>query len=174
MIYVNTGDFDLDSATSLRRAWDDNYSSTIFAGLNYPGKFLKEAGVTNIQPLKAYPDAGHKGNLNQYSEDVNKYIAQEIVENVGKNISENYNNDLVITHSLHPSQMAKASQELYASGDKEMNETYNSYTAPQVLYLTSSYLNGNGLESPKEYGAPTNPEEYSTFAKNSYPQNFAL
>ncbi len=168
MIYVNTGSFDLDSETSLRRAWDDNYSRAIFAGLNYPGKYLNESGVTYIQPLKVYPDAGPKGNLNQYSEDVNKYIAQEIVENVGKNLSENYDNDLVITHSLHPSKMAKASQELYESGDKQMNGTYNSYSAPQVLYLTSSYLNGNGLESPKQYGEPTDPEQYSTFAKNSY------
>ena len=168
MIYVNTGDFDLDSATSLRRAWDDNYSSSIFAGLNYPGKFLNKSGVTYIQPLKVYPDAGHKGNLNQYSEDVNKYIAKQIVESVGKNVSESYDNDLVITHSLHPSEMAKASHELYRSNDKEMNGTYNSYTAPQVLYLTSSYLNGNGLKSPSEYGAPTDPEQYSTFAKNSY------
>ena len=52
-----------------------------------------------------------------------------------------------------------------------MNGTYNSYTAPQVLYLTSSYLNGNGLENPKQYDAPTNPEQYSTFAKNSYSIN---
>ena len=64
--------------------------------------------------------------------------------------------------------MAKSSQELVKSNDKEMNSTYNSYTAPQVLYLTSSYLNGNGLESPKEYGQPTNPEHYSTFTKDSY------
>ena len=168
MIYVNTGSFDLDSETSLRRAWDDNYSRAIFAGLNNPGKYLNESGVTYIQPLKVYPDAGPKGNLNHYSEDVNKYIAQEIVENVGKNLPENYDNDLVITHSLHPSQMAKASQELYESGDKEMTGTYNSYSAPQVLYLTSSYLNGNGLESPKQYGEPTDPEQYSTFTKNSY------
>ena len=168
IIFVNTGDFDLDTAQSLRRAWDDGYSSTIFAGINEPGRFLNESGITYIQPLKVYPNAGPKGYLNQYNEDVNKYIAKKIVEIAGKNVSRNYNNDLVITHSLAPSEMAKASQELYESGDKEMNGTYNSYTAPQLLYMTSSYLNGNGLEAPKEYGEPTNPEQYSTFPKNSY------
>ncbi|WP_407432611.1 adhesin [Methanobrevibacter sp.] len=167
-IFVNTGDFDLDTASSLRRAWDDNYSSTIFAGLNSPGKYLNESGITYIQPLKAYPDVAHKGHLTQNNEDVNKYIAKKIVNSIGNSNSKYYDNDLVITHKLAPSKMAKASQELIKSNDKEMNGTYNSYTAPQVLYLTSSYLNGNGLESPKEYGAPSNPEQSSIFAKNSY------
>ena len=49
-----------------------------------------------------------------------------------------------------------------------MKETYNTHTAPQVLHLTSLYLNGNGIESAGKYGAPTNPEQYSTFEKNSY------
>ena len=171
IIFVNTGDFDLDNASSLRRAWDDNYSPTIFAGINQPGKYLKEAGVSYIQPLKVYPDAGHKGHIVANNEEVNKYIAKEIVEKVGNKHSNYYDNDLVITHKLSPSVMAKSSQELYQSDDKTMNKTYNSYTAPQVLYLTSSYLNGNGLVSPKEYGKPTNPEAYSTFAKDSYSIN---
>lgn len=168
IFYVNTGDFDLDNANSLRRAWDDNYSSTIFAGLNSPGKFLNDSGITYIQPLKKYPNAAHKGHLKGNNNDANKYIAEQIVENIGNNNSRTYNNDLVITHELSPSEMAKASQELYKSDDKQMTGKYNSYTAPQVLYMTSSYLNGNGLVTPKEYGEPTDPEQYSTFAKNAY------
>ena len=171
IFYVNTGNFDLDSEKSLRRAWDDNYSSTIFAGLNSPGKFLNESGITYIQPLKKYPNAEHKGHLKGSNDDVNKYIAQQIVENISTNNSKYYDNDLVITHTLSPSEMAKASQELYGSDDKQMTGKYNSYTAPQVLYMTSSYLNGNGLVSPKAYGEPTDPEQYSTFAKNAYTIN---
>lgn len=171
IIYVNTGDFDLDSSHSLRRAWDDNYSPTIFAGVNYPGKYLNESGVKYIQPLKAYPDAAHKGHIHQNNEEVNRYIAREVVDAIGNNNSKYYDNDLVITHKLSPSQMAKASQELYSSGDSAMNGTYNSYSGPQLLYLTSSYLNGNGLESPGEYAGPSNPEQYSVFAKNSYSIN---
>lgn len=168
IFFVNTGDFDLDTSDYLRRAWDDNYSSKIFAGINQPGKYLNESGITYIQPLKAYPDASHKGNINKNNEDINRYIAKKIVENIDNNESKYYDNDLVVTHKLDPSEMAQASQELYESGDTEMTGTYNSYTAPQVLYMTSSYLNGNGLESPKEYGEPSNPETYSTFAKDSY------
>ncbi len=168
IIFVNTGDFDLGEANSLRRAWDDDYSSTIFAGINSPGTFLKEAGIDYIQPLKVYPDAGPKGYLTEYNEDVNKYIAEQIVECVGNNNSNSYDNDLVITHKLAPKEMAKASQSLLESDDKQMNGTYNSYSAPQLLYMTSSYLNGNGLQAPSDYGQPTDPEEYSTFAKNSY------
>ncbi len=171
IIYVNTGDFDLDTSHSLRRAWDDNYSPTIFAGLNYPGKYLNESGVKYIQPLKAYPNAVHKGHLHENNEEVNKYIAKEIVNSMGNSNSKYYDNDLVVTHKLDPSQMAKASHELYSSDNKEMNSTYNSYTGPQLLYLTSSYLNGNGLESPGEYAGPSNPEQYSVFAKNSYSIN---
>ncbi len=49
-----------------------------------------------------------------------------------------------------------------------MKETYNTHTASQVLYLTSPYLNGNWIKNPEKYDAPTNPEQYPTFAKNSY------
>ena len=99
-IFVNTGDFDLDTANSLRRAWDDNYSSTIFAGVNSPGKYLNESGVTYIQPLKAYPDVAHKGHLAQNNEDVNKYIAKKIVNSIGNSNSKYYDNDLVIDQEL--------------------------------------------------------------------------
>ena len=71
IIFVNTGDYDLDTAKSLRRAWDDNYSKTIFAGINNPGTFLNDAGISYIQPLKEYPDAGSDGIINQNNYDVN-------------------------------------------------------------------------------------------------------
>ena len=34
-----------------------------------------------------------------------------------------------------------------------MNGTYGGYSAPQLLYQTSSYLNGNGLDNPKNFTA---------------------
>jgi hypothetical protein len=168
IIFVNTGNFDLDNATSLRRAWDDNYSSKLFAGINSPGKFLNESGISYIQPLKVYPEAGPKGYMNQYSDDVAKYIAQEIVKEIKKNKTERLDTTLIITHKLDPSEMAKASQSLIDSNDKEMNDTYNGYTAPQLLYMMSCYLNGNGLEPPGNYKAPDNPQQYSIFNKDSY------
>lgn len=169
LIFVNTGDYDLDNGNSLRRAWDDNYSKTIFAGINNPGTFLKDAGISYIQPLKEYPDAGSDGIINQNNNDVNKYIAQEIVNDINNyNNTKKYDNDLVITHKLDPSNMAHASESLLNSNDSEMNGTYNSYSAPQLLYLTSSYLNGNGLENPGDYKAPDSPLKYSILTKDSY------
>ena len=148
LIFVNTGDYDLDNENSLRRAWDDNYSKTIFAGINNPGTFLKDAGISYIQPLKEYPDAGSDGIINQNNDDVNKYIAQEIVNDINNyDNTKKYGNNLVITHKLDPSNMAHASESLLKSNDSEMNGTYNSYSASQLLYLTSSYLNRNGLEN---------------------------
>lgn len=169
LIFVNTGDYDLDNENSLRRAWDDNYSKTIFAGINNPGTFLKDAGISYIQPLKEYPDAGSDGIINQNNDDVNKYIAQEIVNDINNyDNTKKYGNNLVITHKLDPSNMAHASESLLKSNDSEMNGTYNSYSAPQLLYLTSSYLNGNGLENPGDYKAPDSPLKYSILTKDSY------
>ncbi len=169
LIFVNTGDYDLDTADSLRRAWDDNYSKTIFAGINNPGDFLNDAGISYIQPLKEYPDAGSDGILAQNNDDVNKYIALEIVNNINNyNSTRHYDNNLIITHKLDPSNMAYGSQSLLEDHDGKMNGTYNSYSAPQLLYLTSSYLNGNGLENPKSYEAPDSPLKYSILTKDSY------
>ena len=128
IIFVNTGDYDLDTAESLRRAWDDNYSKTIFAGINNPGTFLNDAGISYIQPLKEYPDAGSDGIINQNNDDVNKYIAQEIVNNINSyDSTKHYDNNLVITHKLAPSNMAHGSQSLLETSDNEMKGTYNSY-----------------------------------------------
>lgn len=168
VIFVNTGDFDLDEANSLRRAWDDNYSPSSFAGINSPGEFLNHAGITYIQPLKEYPDAGPKGYLTDYDEDVNKYIAEKIVESADNDHSGYLDESLIITHDLPPEVMAESSQALVESSDKQMEDTYNTFTAPQILYMTSSYLNGNGLQIPEDYGQPTDPLEYSVFAKGSY------
>lgn len=167
IIFVNVGNYDLDNQDFIRRAWDDNYSNEYFAGIKTPGTFLKEAGIDYIQPLKAYPDAGE---LYKSSDDeINRYIAQQIVEKINnRNTNNYYDESLIVTHDLHPSVMAKASEELVSSGDKSFNGSYASYSAPQILYMTSSYLNGNGLKEPGEYGQPENPFEYSILARDSY------
>jgi len=167
IIFVNVGNFDLDAADFIRRAWDDDYSSDYFAGIKNPGKFLKESGIDYIQPLKQYPNAGE---IYESSDDeINRYIAQEIVDKVNaKNSNNYYDENLIVTHSIHPSVMAQASNELVESNDYTYQGTYGSYSAPQVLYMTSSYLNGNGLSEPEEYGQPENPWKNSVFARDSY------
>lgn len=43
IIFVNTGNYDLDDHSNyLRRAWDDNYSNESLAGMRDPGTFLKK------------------------------------------------------------------------------------------------------------------------------------
>jgi hypothetical protein len=167
IIFVNVGNMDLDNEDFIRRAWDDDYSSEYFAGINSPGKFLKESGIDYIQPLKAFPNVGEI--YTSSNDEINRYIAQEIVNKVNnKNTNNYYDNDLVVTHHMHPSVMASASKELVESGDTSYDGTYDSYTAAQVLYMSSSYLNGNGLSEPSEYGQPDNPLDTSLFAKGSY------
>lgn len=170
IIYVNTGDFDLDDGENyIRRAWDDDYSSGIFAGINNPGQFLRDAGIEYIQPMKEYPDKSHSGSYTQSNDEVNRYIAQQIINKINQNKKDkSYDNGLVVTHSIDTSKMAQASNELMAAEDTQYNDTYNSYTAPQLLYLTSMYLNGNGLQEPDNYEQPDNPWSSSLFAKDSY------
>ncbi len=167
IIFVNVGNLDLDNKDYIRRAWDDDYSSDYFAGIKNPGTFLKESGIDYIQPLKEYPGAGE---IYESSDDeINRYIAQEIVNKVyNKNSNNYYDEGLIVTHDMHPSVMAQASKELVNSDDRQYLQTYASYSAPQILYMTSSYLNGNGLSQPDNYEQPDNPYEYSIFARDSY------
>lgn len=169
IIFVNIGDYDLEEREFIRRAWDDNYSNTSFAGINNPGKFLNTAGIEYIQPLKQYNDKSSNGLYTRSDDEVNKYIAQQIVQKVNNNQqSKSYASNLIVTHNLNPSVMAQSSSQLVDSQDTEYTSTYNGYTAPQLLYLTSMYLNGNGLTNPSNYENPSSPMTYSLFTKDSY------
>lgn len=168
LIFVNSGDYNLDIEKNLRRAWDDNYSNETFAGINNPGKFLNESGITYIQPVQKYPDSDSNGYL-ESNDEVNKYIAEEIVKAIeNPKSSKSLDSSLIVKHKMPVGDMAKGSSELYSSKIISDNKTYNGFTAPQLLYLTSSYLNGNGLSSPDNYDNHSLPFKYSIFAKDSY------
>lgn len=171
IVFVNTGSYDLDNNTNfLRRAWDDNYSNESLAGMHDPGTFLKNAGIYYIQPTKEFPDNADNGYLAKYDENMNKQIAQEIVDiiNTHENDTKILSDGLVTHNLVKPSVMANASKELIKSEDKEMTGTYGNYTAPQLLYQTSSYLNGNGLDIPKVFDEPKDPMGISFMAKDTY------
>ena len=171
IVFVNIGNSDLDNHTNfLRRAWDDNYSNESLAGMHDPGTFLKNAGIFYVQPAKEFPNNVHNGVISNYDENMNKQIAQEIVDiiNTHGNDEKTLSDGLVTHNIIKPSVMAKASQELIKSDDKEMKGTYGNYSAPQLLYQTSSYLNGNGLDIPKSYDEPENPMGVSFMAKDTY------
>ncbi|WP_459537311.1 adhesin [Methanobrevibacter sp.] len=171
IILVNTGDYDLDNHTNfLRRAWDDNYSDAYLAGLRDPGTFLKNSGVYYIQPVKEFPNNANEGYIDRYDDEMNKQIAQEIVDIVNGhgNDTRIFSDELVSKNIVNPGVMAKSSQALINSGDNEMKGTYGNYTAAQLLYQTSSYLNGNGLDVPKTFSEPDNPMGISFLTRDSY------
>ena len=171
IVYINTGTYDLDNSSNfLRRAWDDNYSNESLAGMQDPGTFLKNAGIYYIQPAKEFPDNAKSGNLDTYDEEMNKKIAQEIVDiiNTHENDTKVVSDGLLKHNIIKPAVMASASKELVKSNDKEMSGKYNNFTAPKVFYLTSSYLNGNGLDVPKSYDEPENPMGISFMTKDKY------
>ena len=171
IILVNTGDYDLDNHSNyLRRAWDDNYSNESFMGMHDPGTFIKNAGIYYVQPLKEFPNNGKEGYIDRYDEEMNKQIAQEIVDiaNGHANDTKVVSDNLLVTNKISPKAMATASKELINSNDTEMNGTYGNYTAAQLLYQTSSYLNGNGLDIPQSYKGPENPMGISFLEKDKY------
>ena len=171
IVFVNTGSYDLDNHSNyLRRAWDDNYSNESLAGMHDPGTFLKNAGIYYVQPAKEYPDNTHEGYLDRYDEDMNREIAQQIVDIVNNhgNDSKVLSNELIVANKLSPQGMANASKLLIKSGDKEMKGPYGSYSTPQLLYQTSAYLNGDGIDIPKEYSEPDNPLGISFLTRDTY------
>ena len=171
IILINTGDYNLDNHSNyLRRAWDDNYSNETLMGMHDPGTFLKNAGIYFIQPILEFPDNGKNGYIDRYDEDMNKKIAQEIVDivNAHGNDTKILSDNLLVTNKISPGLMASASKELLNSNDTQMNGTYGNYTAAQLLYLTSSYLNGNGLDVPHSFEGPENPMGISFLVKDKY------
>ena len=171
IVFVNIGNYDLDNHTNfLRRAWDDNYSNENLAGLHNPGTFLKNAGIHYIQPAKEFPENAKSGILDTNDDEMYKKMAQEIVDiiNTHENDEKVLSDGLISRNIVKPSVMANASKELINSNDKEMTGTYGNYTAPQLLYMTSSYLNGNGLDVPKSFEEPENPMGVSFMAKDKY------
>ena len=171
IVMINTGDYDLDNNSNyLRRAWDDNYSNETFMGIHDPGTFLKNSGTYYIQPIKEYPNNGKNGYLDRYDEEMNKKIAQEIVDIVNKhgNNTKILSDNLIVHNTISPGVMANSSKELINSNDTGMEGTYGNYTAPQLLYQTSSYLNGNGLDIPRSFEGPEKPLGISFLEKDKY------
>lgn len=170
-VLINTGDYDLDNHSNyLRRAWDDNYSNESLMGIRDPGTLLKNSGIYYIQPLKEFPNNGKNGYIDRYDEEMNKKIAQDIVDIVNGHTNDTkiLSDNLIVTNKISPSAMANASKALINSNDTEMNGTYGNYTAAQLLYQTSSYLNGNGLDIPRSFNGPEKPMGISFLVKDSY------
>ena len=171
IVFVNIGSYDLDNHSNfLRRAWDDNYSNESLAGMHDPGTFLKNAGINYIQPTKEFPDNVEDGVLSIYDENMNRKMAEEIVNIVNGygNTTKVLSSELIETNKISPQGMANASKMLVESGDNEMKGPYGAYSTPQLLYQTSSYLNGNGVDIPKEYSEPDNPLGISFLTKDTY------
>jgi hypothetical protein len=171
IVYVNTGDYDLDNSSNfLRRAWDDNYSNQSLAGMHDPGTFLKNSGIYYVQPAKEFPNNYRDGHLDKYDEEMNKQIAKEIVDiiNTHNNDTKVFSDELIVKNKISPAGMANASKMVVNSDDKELKGPFGAYTAPQLLYQTSSYLNGDGIDIPKTYKDPENPMGLSFLTKGSY------
>lgn len=171
IVFVNIGDYDLDNSSNyLRRAWDDNYTNESFAGVHDPGTLLRNSGIFYVQPAKEFPDNYKDGILDNYNDEMTKQVAQEIVDiiNTHDNDTKVFSDDLVVKNKISPKGMADACNELINSDDKEFKGSFGAYTAPQLLYQISSYLNGNGLDIPKTYKEPENPMGISFLTKDTY------
>ena len=133
IIYVNAGTLDLNSINFLRRSYDDNWSHYTFASVKSPGKFLNDAGITLIQPGIAYPNDCYKGIIAYDSDEVNEYIANEIINAVYAGTSEDrqLDTDLIVYHKLDPKYLAEDSKKIVDGQWGDMKDSYGSYTTPQ-------------------------------------------
>lgn len=172
VMYVNLGSLNLDNTSNLRRAWDDNWSDESFESIKNPGEFLRYAGINLIQPVQKYPDdTDENKDMYHSNSTVNKYIADQIIYNIENDNSsdDQLRTDLVINNNLKVSTIGNISKSIESSKNfGKIEERYGSYTTPQALYLLSAYLSGDGLNTPKNYEAPDNPQNYSIGTKNSY------
>ena len=173
IIYVNAGDLDLNSLNFLRRSYDDDWSDASFASVKSPGKFLSDAGITLVQPIQVYPGDSYNGRISYDSNNVNELIANEILNQVYSQNTQNkqLDTDLIVYHKLDPMYLAEDSKKIADSYGGDMQDAYGSYTTQQLLYMSSSYLVGYGLDVPPSFEAPDNPEKYSRFTKGEYSFN---
>ena len=173
VIYINAGSLDLNSVNFIRRSYDDNWSPSTFASVQSPGRFLNDAGITLIQPALEYPNDCHKGIIKSDSDEVNEYIANEIINAIygGTGGSKQLDTGLIVTHKLSPKYLAEDSRLIVEGHGSDMQESYGSYSTQQLLYMSSSYIAGYSLEVPPNFAAPDNPNKYSSFTRWSYSFN---
>lgn len=173
IIYINAGSLDLNNINFLRRSYDDNWSDSTFASVQSPGKFLNDAGIIFIQPAVEYPNECHKGIIKSDSDVVNEYIANQIINAVYAETSENrqLDSDLIVYHNLDPKYLAEDSKQIVDGHGEDMKDLYGSYTTPQLLYMSASYIAGYSLDAPQYFEAPDNPQKYSSFTKGEYSFN---
>jgi uncharacterized membrane protein len=72
---------------------------------------------------------------------------------------------------LDPKYLAEDSKKIVDGQWGDMKDSYGSYTTPQLLYMSSSYIAGYSLDVPPNFEAPDNPQKYSSFAKGEYSFN---
>ena len=173
IIYINAGSLDLNNINFLRRSYDDNWSDSTFASVQSPGKFLNDAGIIFIQPAVEYPNECHKGIIKSDSDVVNEYIANQIINAVYAETSENrqLDSDLIVYHNLDPKYLAEDSKQIVDGHGEDMKDLYGSYTTPQLLYMSASYIAGYSLDVPQYFEVPDNPQKYSSFTKGEYSFN---
>ena len=121
IIFVNVGDYDLDNHTNfLRRSWDDNYSNESLAGMQDPGTFLKNSGIYYVQPAKEFPNNVRNGVIDTYDEEMNRQIAQEIVD-----IINTHENDTKVLIDVNKVNNFKINIDLLSQNlDKMYNDIY--------------------------------------------------
>ena len=124
IIYINAGSLDLNNINFLRRSYDDNWSDSTFASVQSPGKFLNDAGIIFIQPAVEYPNECHKGIIKSDSDVVNEYIANQIINAVYAETSENrqLDSDLIVYHNLDPKYLAEDSKQIVDGHGEDMKD----------------------------------------------------
>jgi hypothetical protein len=150
IVFINYGKINLENTSYMPRAYDDNYSNQLFAGLYSPAMFLEDAGIDLLQP--------NIGTSSQ-QEETNK-IAAELIDaaySSNKNqLNSNYNSGLIGTHQINPENVAYASQSVLKEKSPEMG--YSKW-----MYLASQYVGGYPIKNTDEKFSKSNLSGDSTY-----------
>lgn len=164
VIFVNVGKLNLKKTYVLRRAWDDNFSDLRFAGIKYPYKFLRSAGIYVIQPNIdcAYGTQAQKNKF--IADQISKILSSNSMNTLTSTSGRYYNSKLVLTHKVSPTTVAKISNAIYKTNKskKRIKTQYYGYSTPRYLLMVTYYMNG-AIYKPIKLKGPKKSSIRSTY-----------
>lgn len=150
IVFVNYGTVNLENTSYLPRAYDDNYSSPLFAGLYDPSTFLNSAGITLIQPK--FGTSSQNGEINKIAEG----LIDAAYSSNKDQLNQNYNSNLVGYHQVNPEKVAYGSQSVLNHKTPEIG--YSNW-----MYFASQYVSGYPIKNDNQKFSNKNGSGDSTF-----------
>ncbi|MCQ8904655.1 MAG: pseudomurein-binding protein [Methanothermobacter sp.] len=156
IVYVNYGSLKLSATGYLPRAWDDNFSSPYFAGINEPSRFLRDAGILLIEPRSFSSDE----QIHLTAMKLIEYAYSADGEHLGDMDTSRY----VARHEIDPTTLSTDAQRIVRGEATVMPRQ-------EWVYLASQYIAGLPVRknTTRISDAPSSSNTYSgTLSRAGY------